>query len=151
MRPLTYRHLELSSPCVPRVLVYALPSLLLSLAINIPRLLELELVTSFTDARNITHEVTAVTLTPMRTNPDYITYYLHWTRYNKRIVNVRIFIMQCRFLLTVFLPFLLLLVLNMLIYSAMKRQKNISNRDQSSSILLVIGNVLITSLKAIIP
>ena len=82
MRPLTYRHLELSSPRVPRVLVHALPSILLRLAINLPRLLELELVTSFTDARNITHEVTAVTLTSIRTNPVYITYYLHWTRYN---------------------------------------------------------------------
>ena len=80
-RPLTYRQLELSSPRVPRVLVYALPSLLLSLVINIPRLLELELVTSFTDARNITHEVTAVNLTPLRTDPLYITYYIHWTRY----------------------------------------------------------------------
>ena len=82
-RPLTYRNLELSSPRVPRVLVYALPSLLLSLVINIPRLLELELVTSFTDARNITHEVTAVNLTPLRTDPLYITYYIHWTRYKQ--------------------------------------------------------------------
>ena len=106
-----YRVLELGAgSCLPRLLLYLGPALLLSTLANTPRLLEMRLVTILdTDSGNHLTLVTPASLlyrlypgplvltspntthlagshqlailpTPLRLDPLYITYYLHWTR-----------------------------------------------------------------------
>ena len=105
-----YRVLELGvGSCLPRLLLYLGPALLLSILANTPRLLEMRLVTILdTDSGNHLTLVTppasctlypgplvltspntthlagshqlAILPTPLRLDPLYITYYLHWTR-----------------------------------------------------------------------
>ena len=85
-RPIQYRSLELNSNLsyFPRVLAYLLPSLFFSILLNIPKFLELRLITEFTDMYNVTHQLeeVGVDVTLLRTDPYYVTYYSHWTREN---------------------------------------------------------------------
>ena len=80
-RPLTYRSLELTQTSQARVLSYVLPSLFLSLVLNFPKFLEAKLVTVEVEDDNLTMvEVIDYDVTELRLNPDYIYYYIHWTR-----------------------------------------------------------------------
>ena len=65
-----------------RVLSYFLPSMLGSLALNIPKFLEAKLDTlTFTDTgTNDTSEMVIYNVTSLRLDPDYMYYYIHWTR-----------------------------------------------------------------------
>ena len=66
------------------MLAYLLPSLFFSILLNIPKFLELRLITEFTDMYNVTHQLeeVGVDVTLLRTDPYYVTYYSHWTREN---------------------------------------------------------------------
>ena len=79
----------------------------MSVSLNIPRFFELQLVyVNMTDNNNITREVWDLYPTPLRLNPDYIHYYIHWTRS----------------LGTGLLPILFLLGTNTSIYLCLRRQ-----------------------------
>ena len=98
--PLKYRVGALSHSSSIHLTIYILPALLLSTLLNVPKFLETKLVSRRrTDATNMTSTVTDYTFTSLRTDPDYVFYYNHWTR----------------LLATGAIPFLYLLVLNGLI------------------------------------
>ena len=64
------------------MLSYFLPSMLGSVLLNIPKFLEAKLDTlSYTEAgTNDTIEVVIYNVTSLRLDPDYMYYYIHWTR-----------------------------------------------------------------------
>ena len=58
-----------------------LPSLLLSIMLNVPKFLEARLVTIEVEDENQTVlEIIDYDVTELRLDPDYIYYYIHWTR-----------------------------------------------------------------------
>ena len=65
-----------------RVLTYLLPSMLGSVLLNIPKFLEAQLVTvdMMDSETNMTNEVVMYNVTSLRLDPDYMYYYIHWTR-----------------------------------------------------------------------
>ena len=81
-RPLLYRNIEVKSPFfLPRILVYILPALAVSLLLNIPKFLEFEVRRTWTDNQlNLTLNYTHEAPTALRLSQDYITYYLHGVR-----------------------------------------------------------------------
>jgi len=138
-RPLLYRSLELTYSCRVRVLSYLLPAMLLSVALNIPKFLEARLDThEWIDERNVTREVVIYNVTSLRVDPDYMYYYIHWTR----------------LLCTGVIPFLYLSILNLLIYSRVRQNALSSVRSRSTTtrkagnlatILIVIVLVFLVS------
>ena len=82
-RPVVYRSLELSQSSTTRALSYVVPSLVFSIILNVPKFLEAKLITTQVEDDNITaEEVTDYDATELRVDPDYIYYYIHWTRYS---------------------------------------------------------------------
>ena len=82
-RPLVYRSLEASQSCTTRTLSYCLPSLIISVILNLPKFLEASLViTEETNEEMNIVEVIDYAATDLRRNPDYIYYYVHWTRWH---------------------------------------------------------------------
>ena len=79
---MVYRNLEISSVFgLPRILLYILPALTVSLLLNIPRLLEWEVRETWTIRElNLSLDLTHEAPTRLRLDPLYITYYLHATR-----------------------------------------------------------------------
>ena len=132
VRPLWYRTARLRLSGWYHALVFILPTVIISVSFNIPQFFELQLVSvNLTDSNNITREVWDLYPTPLRLNPDYIHYYIHWTRS----------------LGTGLLPILFLLVTNTSIYLSLRRQRptnNIPSRRNSAvtlaSNLLGFGN-----------
>ena len=113
VRPLWYRTARLRLSSWYHALVFILPTLFISVSLNIPRFLELELVyVNVTDTDNITREVRSFEVTPLRLDPDYIEYYIFWTRS----------------LGTGVIPILFLLITNTTIYLSLKRQRPSTNR-----------------------
>ena len=57
-------------------------SFLFSFSLNIPKFFEAELVTFqlIEDIDNHTCDITLYDVTPLRVDPDYVFYYVHWTR-----------------------------------------------------------------------
>ena len=89
-------------------MVFILPTLLISVSLNIPRFLELELVYfNVTDNNNITREVMDFNVTPLRLDTDYIENYIFWTR----TVGTGV------------IPIVFLLITNTAIYLSLKRQR----------------------------
>ena len=118
VRPLWYRNARLRLSSWWHALVFILPSVIISVSLNIPKFFEMELVyVNVTDTNNITREVRDFEVTPMRLNPDYINYYIHWTRS----------------LGTGVLPILFLLVTNISIYLSLRRQRSSSPSISFSS------------------
>ena len=114
-------------------MTYIIPSMILSILLNIPKFLEAKHETlEYQDENNVTQERVIFNVTSLRVNPDYMYYYIHWTR----------------LLCTGLIPFSYLSYMNMLIYTRM-RQNNLSTvRSRSNStkkagnlaaILIVIG------------
>ena len=80
-RPLCYRCHKLSHSSRVHLMTYVLPSILVSIALNIPKFLETQFVTrNVTDAKNVTTLVTDYDVTDLRLDQDYIFYYTNWTR-----------------------------------------------------------------------
>ena len=107
--------------------------MILSILLNIPKFLEAKHeIVEYQDEDNVTQEMVIYNVTSLRVDPDYMYYYIHWTR----------------LLCTGVIPFSYLSYMNMLIYTRM-RQNNLSSvRSRSNStkkqgnlaaILIVIG------------
>jgi len=118
-RPLLYRTLELTYSSRVRVLSYFLPSMIGSVLLNIPKFLEATLVpmTMVDHETNITSEIIIYNVTSLRLDPDYMYYYIHWTR----------------LLITGVIPFIFLSLMNILIYNRMQQNSLSSVRSKSSS------------------
>merc|ERR1719234_1014897 len=117
-RPIFYRSLELTYSCKARVASYLLPSMFASILLNIPKFLEARLqVVEWTDSDNITVEAVWFNVTSLRIDPDYVLYYVHWTR----------------LLCTGAIPFLYLFYINLRIYSRMRQNSQSSVRNRPSS------------------
>ena len=108
--------------------------MVLSILLNIPKFLEAKHdLVEYQDEDNVTQEMVIYNVTSLRVDPDYMYYYIHWTR----------------LLCTGVIPFSYLSYMNMLIYTRM-RQTNLSSvRSRSNStkkqgnlaaILIVIGS-----------
>ena len=108
--------------------------MILSILLNIPKFLEAKHdLVEYQDEDNMTQEMVIYNVTSLRVDPDYMYYYIHWTR----------------LLCTGVIPFSYLSYMNMLIYTRM-RQTNLSSvRSRSNStkkqsnlaaILIVIGS-----------
>ena len=79
--PFCYGSHRLSHSSRVHLLTYILPSILISVVLNIPKFLETELVrVNYTDANNVTVTVTDYDVTHLRLDPEYILFYTHWTR-----------------------------------------------------------------------
>ena len=112
-------------------MAYILPSIILSLLLNIPMFLELkhEMV-EFPDKNNESHEIMQYMPTKLRLNLDYIIYYKHWIR----------------FLTTGVVPFLYLSCMNILIFTRIRQNNKTRNNSKSTkradnlaTILIFIG------------
>ena len=135
MRPLFYRSLEVTYSSSVRVMTYIIPSMILSILLNIPKFLEAKHDTVvYQDDNNVTHETVIYNVTSLRVNPDYMYYYIHWTR----------------LLCTGVIPFSYLSYMNMMIYTRMRKNNLSSVRSRSTStkkagnlaaILIVIGEI----------
>ena len=66
-----------------RLLTYVLPSLLFAVLLNSPKFFESRLVTVEDNPENngTSFETVDYDVTDLRVDPDYIYYYIHWTRY----------------------------------------------------------------------
>ena len=98
-------------------MVFILPTLLISVSLNIPRFFELELVyVKVTDTNNITKEVMDFDATPLRLDTDYIKYYIFWTR----TVGTGV------------IPILFLLISHTAIYLSLKRQRPFTSNNNNN-------------------
>ena len=88
-------------------LTFILPALALAVIFNIPKFFETELVKidKFNQDENITEKIYDYEITSLRMNPEYIFYYIH----------------IARLLVMGILPFLFLLVINILIFMKIKK------------------------------
>lgn len=108
VRPIWYRNARLRLSGWWHAAVFILPTVILSVSLNVPKFFELELVyINVTDSTNITRQVRDFEVTPLRLDADYILYYIHWTRS----------------LGTGVLPIVFLLVTNTSIYLSLRRQR----------------------------
>ena len=108
VRPIWYRNARLRLSGWWHAAVFILPTVILSVSLNVPKFFELELVyVNVTDTTNTTRQVMDFAVTPLRLDPDYILYYIHWTRS----------------LGTGVLPIVFLLVTNTSIYLSLRRQR----------------------------
>ncbi|XP_023346387.1 FMRFamide receptor isoform X2 [Eurytemora carolleeae] len=137
-RPWLYRNLEQTHSMMFRVLSYTLPSLALSLLLNIPKFLEARIeYKTFKDAENNETAEPYYAPTELRLDTDYVYYYIHWTR----------------LILTGVGPFLYLSAMNLMIYCRMQRPTTVVQRRSAAakkagnlaSILLVIVLVFLVS------
>ena len=80
-RPIFYRSLEVTYSSRVRVMTYFLPSMICSILLNIPKFMEARLVTVLEKVgSNETKEVVTYNVTSLRLDPNYMYYYIHWTR-----------------------------------------------------------------------
>ena len=107
LKPVFYRSQKLSYSRKTHFLIYLLPSVVSSILINIPKFLETELIiVNRTSEENITREVLDYEITSLRLDQDYVFYYINWTR----------------LIFTGVIPFIYLIVVNMLIVLAIKKK-----------------------------
>ena len=117
-----------------RVMTYIIPTMIISILLNIPKFMEAKHETlEYQDDNNVTQERMIFNVTSLRVNPDYMYYYIHWTR----------------LLCTGIIPFSYLSYMNLLIYTRMRQNTQSTVRSRSNStkkagnlaaILIVIGN-----------
>ena len=123
VRPLWYRTARLRLSSWYHSLVFILPTLIISVSFNIPKFFELQLVSvNTTDSNNVTKEVWEFEVTPLRLDPNYIKYYIFWTRS----------------LGTGLLPILFLLVTNSSIYLSLQRQRPTNTNTRNCSIATAV-------------
>ena len=114
-------------------MTYILPTMILSILLNIPKFLEAKHeMMEYQDENNVSQEILIYNVTRLRVNPDYMYYYIHWTR----------------LLCTGIIPFSYLSYMNILIYTRMRQNNQSTVRSRSNStkkagnlaaILIVIG------------
>ena len=80
-RPIFYRSLEVTYSSRVRVMTYFIPSMICSILLNIPKFMEARLVTIIDkDEKNQTRETIEYNVTSLRVDPNYMYYYIRWTR-----------------------------------------------------------------------
>jgi hypothetical protein len=100
-KPIHYRGHRIRRSSGVHMITFILPSMLFSILLNIPKFFETELVPRyFTDENNKTYSIMDFEITSLRLDPNYIYYYVHWTR----------------LLGTGVIPFIFLSSINLLIY-----------------------------------
>ena len=117
-----------------RSLTYIFPSFALSFLLNIPKFLEAKhQIFVEQDEFNQTKEVLIYNVTSLRLDPDYMLYYIHWTR----------------LICTGIIPFTFLSIMNVAIYRQFRkntlstvryRSNSIRKASHMAHILIVIGN-----------
>ena len=121
VRPIWYRTSRLRLSGWRHAAVFILPTLVISVSLNIPKFLELELVyTNVTGSSDKVTEVMNLEVSSLRLNSDYILYYVHWTRS----------------LATGVIPMLFLLVTNSSIYISLRRQQPWVSHSRSTITVL---------------
>ena len=119
-KPIYYRSHKSRRSSRFHLIIFILPSMLLSIILNIPKFFETELVRTIgTDENNKTHSLVDFEITSLRVNPDYIYYYVHWTR----------------LLFTGVIPFVFLSIINLLIYVNIKKERPFYSRPSKQSLL----------------
>jgi len=146
-RPHQYRNNTASSSPVTRVASYVLPVILFSALLNIPKFFETELVTrevlvlhepdsanegnsttgNLTQLNMTKMNMTTYIMTPLRNNPEYITYYVNWTR----------------LLLTGIIPVSSLVYFNTRIFKGIKYAHVRANRNSKTNNEMNLAGVLI--------
>ena len=137
-KPIQFNITKVKSSKVIHFLTFILPALVLAFIFNIPKFFETELVqiVQFNKDENITEEIYDYEITSLRMNPEYIFYYIH---------TARLIVMGI-------LPFLYLLVINILTFmkikeglkirmSSLKAQKKQSKSRRQSITLMTIALV----------
>ena len=123
MRPIHFRQNNVKISSRLHLVVYIIPPLILSVVVNIPKFLETELITlEFMDTANRTHILVDYNITLLGLNPAYSLYYSHWTV----------------FLTTGVIPFMYLMVINLLICMKIKSQYKIVSSKGSMQVHSVI-------------
>ena len=119
-KPIHYRGHRVRQSSGVHMMTFILPSMVLSILLNIPKFFETELVLRhFTDENNNTYSVMDFDITSLRLDPDYIYYYVHWTR----------------LLGTGVIPFLFLSSMNLLIYVYVRKKRPFSSRPSQHNLL----------------
>ena len=110
-KPIQFKITKVKNSTRIHFLTFILPALVLAFIFNIPKFFETKLVKieSFNIEANLTKELYDYEITSLRLNPDYIFYYIHLAR----LVVMGI------------LPFLSLLVINVLIFKKVKTSSRI--------------------------
>ena len=104
-KPIRYRGHRIRRSPLAHWSIFVFPSLIVSLLLNIPKFFETELVFhNITDDQNNTLSMIDFEISSLRLDPDYIYYYVHWTR----------------LLGTGIIPFIFLSLMNVLIYHRMQ-------------------------------
>jgi hypothetical protein len=116
-KPIHYRTFIVCFSSRVHILVYILPPIMFSVLVNIPRYFETEFKQlNVTDSENKTHEALGIKLTSLRSDPEFIYYYTHWTR----------------LIMTGVIPMIYLAVINILIFMVIRYQ-NKSRRVSNTS------------------
>ena len=119
-KPLFYKKLKVTLSKKTHFVLYILPPIILSTAVNIPKFFETEIVMlnhTNDDRQDVGYEITSI-----RSDPEYVLYYVNFTR----------------LIITGIIPFIYLLSMNILIILAIKNKiprivKNRNGSDLSSS------------------
>ena len=110
MRPIQFRQKSLKTSSRLHIFVYIIPPMILSVVVNIPKFFETKLVTlKLRDRANRSHSIVDYKITDLGLNPAYNLYYSHWTV----------------FLTTGVIPFMYLMVINLLICMKIKSRYKI--------------------------
>ena len=117
-KPIHYKTCIVSFSSRVHICVYVLPPIIFSVLVNIPRYFETEFIhINVTDLGNRTHEALSIQLTSLRSDPEYIYYYTHLTR----------------FIITGLIPMTYLAVINILIFMVIRHQnkaRTVSNTSE---------------------
>ena len=117
-KPIHYRRNRMRQSSGVHMVTFIVPSLLLSILLNIPKFFETKLVLqNFKDENNDTYSVMDFEITSLRLDPNYIYYYVHWTR----------------LLSTGVIPFVFLSTMNLLIYVHIRRKRPFSSTPSQTS------------------
>ena len=110
MQPIQFRQKSVKISSSLHIFFYIIPPMVLSVVVNIPKFLETKLVTlEFLKTANSSHSFVDYKITDLGLNPTYNLYYSHWTV----------------FLTTGVIPFMYLMVINLLICMKIKSRYKI--------------------------
>ena len=108
-KPIQYRGHIMKRSSSLHIIIFILPSFVVSLLLNLPKFFETRLSPKIlSDEDNRTLMI--INISSLRMDPDYIYYYVHWTR----------------LLGTGIIPFLFLLITNLFIYLLLRRKRPFS-------------------------
>jgi hypothetical protein len=116
-KPVVYKSQKLSYSKRTHLIIYLLPSIIFAILINIPKFLETKIVAiNMTNEENTTREVMDFDITNLRLDQDYVFYYINWTR----------------LIFTGVIPFIYLIVMNILIVLAIKKKIPSGRKSKNS-------------------